>query len=135
MELQTRFSFVTPISAMTQSCPNCLSSFTCQVATTCWCARFPPLLELKDSKSCLCPTCLKNQLQTATEQYAAEVIAGERPNEAPLYQNSSQGLQEDIDYYLENNLYVFKAWYHLKRGTCCGSGCRHCPYKKINRNH
>jgi len=23
---------------------------------------------------------------------------------------------------------VFKAAYHLKRGSCCKSGCRHCPY-------
>jgi hypothetical protein len=23
---------------------------------------------------------------------------------------------------------VFTAAYHLKRGYCCGSGCRHCPY-------
>ncbi len=23
---------------------------------------------------------------------------------------------------------VFTATYHLARGTCCDSGCRHCPY-------
>lgn len=33
------------------------------------------------------------------------------------------------DYYMENGLVVFTAAYHLKRGTCCGSGCRHCPYQ------
>ena len=32
------------------------------------------------------------------------------------------------DYYMENGLMVFTAAYHLKRGSCCGSGCRHCPY-------
>jgi hypothetical protein len=32
------------------------------------------------------------------------------------------------DYYIENGLIVFTAAYHLKRGYCCGSGCRHCPY-------
>ncbi|MGO9777809.1 MAG: DUF5522 domain-containing protein [Terracidiphilus sp.] len=32
------------------------------------------------------------------------------------------------DYYFEGPLIVFTAAYHLKRGTCCGSGCRHCPY-------
>lgn len=32
------------------------------------------------------------------------------------------------DYYIENGLYVFTEEYHLKRGYCCGSGCRHCPY-------
>jgi hypothetical protein len=24
---------------------------------------------------------------------------------------------------------VFTAAYHLKRGYCCNSDCRHCPYK------
>ncbi|MCE9630520.1 MAG: hypothetical protein K8S94_07365 [Planctomycetia bacterium] len=33
------------------------------------------------------------------------------------------------DYYLENGLLVYTAAYHLKRGACCGSGCRHCPYE------
>jgi hypothetical protein len=32
------------------------------------------------------------------------------------------------DYYFEGSLMVFTAAYHLKRGSCCGSGCRHCPY-------
>jgi hypothetical protein len=33
------------------------------------------------------------------------------------------------DFYLENGLLVFTAAYHLKRGYCCNSGCRHCPYR------
>lgn len=32
------------------------------------------------------------------------------------------------DYYIENGLVVFTEAYHLKRGYCCKSGCRHCPY-------
>jgi len=36
------------------------------------------------------------------------------------------------DFYIENGLMVFTAAYHLKRGTCCGSGCRHCPYDHVN---
>jgi hypothetical protein len=35
---------------------------------------------------------------------------------------------EPEDYYYENGYLVFTAAYHLKRGSCCGSGCRHCPY-------
>jgi Family of unknown function (DUF5522) len=34
------------------------------------------------------------------------------------------------DYYMEGQYMVFTAAYHLKRGYCCGSGCRHCPYKE-----
>ena len=33
------------------------------------------------------------------------------------------------DSYFENGLLVYTAAYHLKRGSCCGSGCRHCPYE------
>jgi hypothetical protein len=32
------------------------------------------------------------------------------------------------DFYCENGLIVFTAAYHLKRGYCCNSGCRHCPF-------
>lgn len=32
------------------------------------------------------------------------------------------------DYYVENGFVVFTARYHLRRGYCCESGCRHCPY-------
>ena len=44
-------------------------------------------------------------------------------------------LVENIDYYLENNLLVFTKHYLLKRGYCCKSECRHCPYgfKKENQ--
>jgi hypothetical protein len=35
---------------------------------------------------------------------------------------------EQEDFYIESGRYVFTAAYHLKRGHCCGSGCRHCPY-------
>lgn len=32
------------------------------------------------------------------------------------------------DWYLEDGLLVATAAYHLRRGSCCGSGCRHCPF-------
>lgn len=28
----------------------------------------------------------------------------------------------------DSGLYVLTAQYHLDRGRCCLSGCRHCPY-------
>jgi hypothetical protein len=37
-------------------------------------------------------------------------------------------LKEGEDFYFENGLMVFTEKYHLKRGYCCQSGCRHCPY-------
>ena len=32
------------------------------------------------------------------------------------------------DFYYDGPYLVFTAAYHLKRGHCCYSGCRHCPY-------
>jgi hypothetical protein len=33
------------------------------------------------------------------------------------------------DYYLSpDGFIVFTEKYHLKRGYCCKSGCKHCPY-------
>ena len=45
----------------------------------------------------------------------------------PPAELSAQKLAPE-DYYFEGPYLVFTAAYHLKRGTCCGSGCRHCPY-------
>jgi hypothetical protein len=36
---------------------------------------------------------------------------------------------EPGDYYYDGPYLVFTAQYHLMRGTCCNSGCRHCPYR------
>ena len=41
-------------------------------------------------------------------------------------------LQAGLDYYLENGLFVFTAAFLRKRGYCCESGCRHCPYQTAN---
>ena len=32
-------------------------------------------------------------------------------------------------YYFEGSRIVFTPQYHIERGYCCGSGCRHCPYE------
>jgi hypothetical protein len=39
-------------------------------------------------------------------------------------------LQEGLDYYVEDGLLVFTGVFLRKRGYCCQSGCRHCPYDK-----
>jgi hypothetical protein len=33
------------------------------------------------------------------------------------------------DFYMDGPYLVFTAAYHLRRGYCCNSDCRHCPYK------
>lgn len=40
--------------------------------------------------------------------------------------------QEGEDFYWEGHYMVFTEVWHLKRGYCCGSACRHCPYGHEN---
>jgi hypothetical protein len=87
-------------------------------------------MPLADDAECLCPACLKNAVSQQTEHYVSEFRAG-RISRLPL---SGPAIAAppipDIDYYIDNGRYVFTAWYLLRRGYCCGNGCRHCPYPK-----
>lgn len=33
------------------------------------------------------------------------------------------------DFYYEDGVMVMTESYHLRRGSCCTNGCRHCPYQ------
>lgn len=42
---------------------------------------------------------------------------------------AAPALRGEPDHYIDpSGLLVFTEAYHLKRGYCCGSGCRHCPW-------
>ncbi len=41
---------------------------------------------------------------------------------------SKPKLQPEDFYWDNNGLMVMTEAYHKKRGTCCGSMCKHCPY-------
>lgn len=42
-------------------------------------------------------------------------------------------LVEGEDYYFNEDGYVvLTEKYHLKKGNCCGNGCKHCPYEYLN---
>ena len=46
-----------------------------------------------------------------------------------IEQNNENKLIEGEDFYLTPEGYkCFTEKHHLKRGYCCKSGCRHCPY-------
>ena len=64
------------------------------------------------------------------EVFADEPLPTEFANAfQPVDVNLLQGtLNDETDYYLENGAFVFTAAYLKRRGYCCGSGCRHCPY-------
>jgi hypothetical protein len=36
--------------------------------------------------------------------------------------------EQGVDYYLEKGQIIMTESYLEKRGKCCSSGCRHCPF-------
>ncbi len=42
--------------------------------------------------------------------------------------DSKEEIKAEDFYFSEEGYRVFTEKYHLKRGYCCKSGCRHCPY-------
>jgi hypothetical protein len=46
----------------------------------------------------------------------------------PRQLKNAQPLRPE-DFYMEGPYMVFTEAYHLRRGFCCNSDCRHCPYK------
>jgi hypothetical protein len=57
---------------------------------------------------------------------------GEMSEDLPHRREKELPALEPEDYYFEGPNIVFTAAYHLKRGYCCESGCRHCPYKSVD---
>lgn len=85
----------------------------------CWCMR----VEMPDSllrrvpsgergRTCICHRCVAEARRA--EKWIPKARAGEF-------------------YFTEDGRFVFTADYHLRRGYCCGSGCRHCPFDAEGR--
>ena len=118
-----------PADAVQKSCSVCRAAFTCGSEVgrnTCWCDDLPPAsFASREDQGCLCSTCL------------AEAISNPKPtqpgteNTGPCLtpaEASQPSLVEGVDYYWEGAAMVFTAVYHRRRGFCCESECRHCPY-------
>ena len=56
----------------------------------------------------------------------------ERTPPVDLSRPNSSGELAPEEFYFEGPYMVFTAAYHLKRGYCCNSDCRHCPYREQN---
>jgi hypothetical protein len=111
-------------------CSSCSTPFDCgdSTAQSCWCNNFPPLFVPTTAVDCLCLACFtavcSNKIDNYIHSLTPETILDNKVTALP----KAAQLIEGIDYYLENGNYVFKPFFHLKRGSCCGNGCRHCPY-------
>lgn len=110
-----------PAGACAAACPVCGEPNHCQLATAglykgaCWCSAITvPAERLRRLPAhargrCLCRRCLE------------AVAAGP---DAPLVPGR--------DFYLDPaGRGVFTAQYLIRRGECCESGCRHCPWRPL----
>lgn len=50
------------------------------------------------------------------------------PGEPKIASAETSALHPD-EFYFEGPYMVFTEAYHLRRGYCCNSDCRHCPYR------
>jgi hypothetical protein len=70
-------------------------------------AQVPPALR---NNACICRDCVMKFHRTTSGIAAKKILPG--------------------DFYFDGGLTVFTAEFHLRRGHCCDSGCRHCPFNK-----
>jgi len=57
----------------------------------------------------------------------------ELENESGIDWGEPQTFVEGTDFYFEGGLMVLTGQFLKKRGYCCGSSCRHCPYSDEER--
>ncbi len=64
-----------------------------------------------------------------TEPHPAR-LARSRTDFATVVERHARAMDAGEDGYLDpaTGLFVFTAAYLAERGTCCDTGCRHCPY-------
>lgn len=115
-------------------CAECGKELQCEAnqIASCWCSSYPNLLSPEESAGCLCPGCLKDKLAPLMTKIVQDIKAGRRENDVAKLSAPLNHLIEGIDYYLEGGRWVLTDWFLLKRGYCCGSACRHCPYDHVN---
>jgi uncharacterized protein DUF5522/cysteine-rich CWC protein len=120
-------------------CPVCGGANECRIANgclykdACWCEaiKIPErvrrfLAGSQPEPACLCERCLKS-----VARHAASCDEPEKILALVRAEMLAPPALTDEDYYLDaEGRTVFTAMYHLKRGYCCESGCRHCPYPK-----
>ena len=47
--------------------------------------------------------------------------------------NIMESNYEPTDFYFEDGKLVMTDTYHIKRGSCCGNGCKNCPYSPVHK--
>ena len=64
------------------------------------------------------------------EQPHAERLPADHPLRAQILRLHAESMAAGQPGYLDpaTGLFVINAAEHARRGRCCGSGCRHCPF-------
>ena len=57
-----------------------------------------------------------------------ESVTSPPTNPGPDSEERKAPIPEPGEFYMDGPYIVFTEAYHLRRGWCCQSGCRHCPY-------
>jgi len=131
-------------------CPICGGPNDCQMCTTaaykgpCWCTKVEIPVELLAlvprefrSKACICPDCVEEFHKQTRLVALSKSVPAPLPERNPLTPCGGEGGKKTSllsltvlpgDFYFENGRMVFTAEYLMRRGYCCGNGCRHCPY-------
>lgn len=106
------------MSTANKKCSRCKLPIHCQADNISACDCYQVTISedtvdyLKETKyNCLCNNCLEEVDILVQKAHA-----------------SSAKMTEGVHYYIENGNLVFTELNHIKRGYCCGSGCRHCAY-------
>jgi hypothetical protein len=114
-----------------KNCSSCGTPFQCgdsAEGNKCWCNELPPVFVPSEVVDCLCSSCFTTACSIKIDEFVAEITPETAlGNKASLLPETTN-IVEGIDYYFEDGNYVFKPWFHLKRGYCCKSDCTHCPY-------
>jgi hypothetical protein len=55
-------------------------------------------------------------------------VTSDPSQSVPERENRVAPVPEPGEFYYEGPYLVFTEAYHLRRGWCCQSNCRHCPY-------
>jgi hypothetical protein len=129
--MNSKDDFNASLQVKQKTCSACGAAFGCGATEengSCWCSHLPPLFKPDEEVDCLCPACLKEATIKKIDEYVSSLTPSEALRNKAMHLPKSHHLEEGIDYYISEGLLVFTAWYHLKRGSCCQNGCRHCPY-------
>lgn len=65
---------------------------------------------------------------SSEERYPGNMDPEPSPNPPQDDRMERLGLEPGDYYFTPEGYLVFTEQYHRKRGHCCGSACRHCPY-------